>query len=212
LRAHARECPRCRGLLDAYRAFIEADASVVTPHELEDADARLSRALADIVGAPTATGAPAPGRPVAGFTRREPSFWDRLLRPAMRPAVAFALIAAVLGAVLLGPRLLPHRGADTLRGGPPAATLRLTRFERTGDVVHLGWSAVPGADAYQLRFFSPSLAELGRVGPVTGESRDIPVSELGFPLADGDTVLVRVVGLAGGDVIATSEARVLASR
>ncbi len=205
LRAHARECPRCRALLDSYAAFATGDPGDVPAADLADADARLTRALANAIGAPAP--APTAARPAAD---RDPSVWERLWHPAMRPALAFAALALVAGAIVWWPREGGHGGAPTMRGEARAGVLEVTRAEWADGTLRLAWRPVAGAEDYELRCFSSALAEIGRVGPLTGDRADIATSRL--PAAAGDTLLVRVVALAGGDPIATSAARVIVRR
>ncbi|MFI5371111.1 MAG: hypothetical protein ACHQ52_06090 [Candidatus Eisenbacteria bacterium] len=230
-RRHARECPRCAALLDAWRAFAAADPGEVSARDLADADARLSRALASAIGVPATDAAtsdaaasrepgarhadrtaPPTGRTVARDVGRDPSFWERLMHPALRPALSFAALALVLGAVLLWPRLASHGRDLVLRGETHAVTLALLRTERVGEALHLEWRAYPGAETYELRFFSGGLAELGRVGSLHGTRADLPVAGLPFRFAAGETVLVRVAAMSRGDAMATSDARMVEGR
>ena len=206
---HARECPRCSALLDAWRAFDAADRGDVPDADLADADTRLSRALAGAIGS-TVPPASSPARRRVGDD--ESSFWQRLFHPAMRPAVALALVAAVIAVVLFAPQLVPH--GSNLRGvsRPGAPALTLGDATLTADSLAVAWSPVAEAESYEIRFYSGSLAELGHVGPIAGDHRTLGRAQLGFPLVRGDTVMVRVVGLAGGDVIARSPTRVLVVR
>jgi hypothetical protein len=68
----------------------------------------------------------------------------------------------------------------------------------------LAWTAVEGADAYQVRFFSSDLDPLAQIEPVPVLSIGVTRDQLGADAASGNVVLWRVVALRGGDIIATS--------
>jgi len=208
LRVHARECPRCHALLDAYLAFEAADAAGVPADELAAADTRLARAVATVTGAGASTATPQAER----RADRRPSFWEQLVQPSLRPALAFAVLAVAAGAVLLWPRAATREPGMVLRGEGHAPAFVLSLAERHDDSLHVAWAPASDADRYQLQFFSGSLAEIGRVGPLTGTRADLMLAGLPFRVAAGDTLFVRVAALAGGDVLATSEARLVETR
>jgi hypothetical protein len=214
LRVHARECPRCRALLDAYAAFMAAEPAVVPAAELADANARLSRAILSATARQGRGGEPVVERAASGAEAadgpRPRGLLERLAHPAMRPAWAFVTVAIVVAGVVLWPRAAGHDGTSALRGGSVAAAPDLRRAEWSGDELRLAWAGAPGADAFELRFFSTALSELGRTGPYRDSTLVLALSSLPFRAAFGDSVVVRVVALKDGDAVATSDARLLA--
>jgi hypothetical protein len=208
-RVHARTCVRCSALIEEYRAYATADPGAVPAADLADADARLTRALAGEAGLGGATAG-------SRTLRHEPapSLWQRLMQPAMRPALAFAGLAIVLGAVLVVTRTAHHEPSLVLRGVPasPAQSAVLESAQRSGDQIHLAWRAFPGAETYELRFYSGDLVEIGRVGSLRGTHADLGADSLSFHPAPGAVLLVRLVALAGGDPVATSNAKLVQGR
>ena len=207
LRVHASGCPRCRALLAAYAAFVEADPGPVPQRDLADANARLSRALAAATG-----GGGERARAGAPHTPAAPgavSGWERLTHPQLRPAWTLLTIALVAGGVALWSRPAGHDAALVLRGAAPAMTPAIVRAQWTGDAIVLAWHGLPAADGYEVRFVSSAFVELGSSGPYRDSTLVLAPSRLAFRAAFGDSVLVRVVALKDGDVLATSDARVL---
>jgi hypothetical protein len=203
-REHARTCPRCGALLESYRAFALAEEPAVPRAELADADARLTRVLEELAGPPAAAH--------RGRVREAgPGFWERLRYPAMRPALAFAALALVLGGAWLGTRAMHRESGVVLRGEAPAPTIVIERAERSAGALHLAWRTFSGADAYEAHFYSGELVEIGRL-PLHGTRADLPIATLPFRPAPGGILLVRVIALAHGDPIATSSARPVAGR
>jgi len=200
-RAHVATCPRCGALVDAYTRFAEPGADADAPH-VAAADARLSEFLAKTIGVAPAA-APAPTlRPAP----RE-SWWAALFAPAMRPALGFVVAAIVLGGIVVWPRLAEHGPTDTLRGGPrhpDAPTLLVRSAGLHVDGLHIAWSAVPGADAYEVRVFSDGLAEIARLDANGDTVLTVPPSALPFRASPGQSLLVRVDARAHGTVIASS--------
>lgn len=70
--------------------------------------------------------------------------------------------------------------------------------------VSLSWSAVAGADQYELRFFASDLTERGRVnlGPAT--EVEILAGQLPVGLSPGEVLLWQAVALKGSDVLQQS--------
>jgi hypothetical protein len=205
-RAHARTCVRCSALLEEYRAYTAAEPDAVPAADLADAEARLARALAAEAGVTEA--------PRAIRHAPAPSLWQRLMQPAMRPALAFAGIAIVLAAVLVATRSAHREPSLVLRGAQPgpAQSAVLESAQRSGDQIHFAWRAFPGAETYELRFYSGDLVEIGRVGSLRGTNADLAAGSLSFHPAPGAVLLVRLVALAGGDPIATSNAKLVQGR
>lgn len=224
-RAHARDCPRCTALLDAYRLY-RAGGAVASAAEREDARVRLAAALAAELGvAPPATASAAgsragrgepPAPALAGPRRATPrpaaGWWSRLLHPAMRPAWGVAALAAVLAGVLLIPSVRWPGGEPALRGeAPPDAAARVEVVEATitAGGLRLAWRAWPGAEDYEVRLFDASLEPLGRLGPTTDTTLAAPAAALPFAPEAAGSVVFRVHARIGGDVVATSVARPL---
>jgi hypothetical protein len=220
LRAHARECPRCRALLDAYAAFLAADPGAVPASDLADANARLSGALAAATRAAPVTAPRAAPRAASPEGEQLPSrrasaspprtFWERIAHPSLRPAWAFLTVALVAGALVLWSRPTGRDATLVLRGEVKAAIPVIERAEWSGDTLVLSWRGVPAADGYEVRFLSTALADLGRTGPNSDSTVVLALSSLAFRPGFGDTVVVRVEALKDGDAVATSDARVVA--
>ena len=134
------------------------------------------------------------------------------MEPALRPAWGLAALALVLAVAFMVPRPLGRGGGTVLRGEARPAQLTLERGEWRGDGLLLSWRGGPAANTFELRFYSTTLTEIGRSGPYADSSVALPLATLPFRAAFGDSVVVRVVGLQDGDVVATSDARVLTSR
>jgi hypothetical protein len=220
-RAHARECARCGALLESYEAFLTADAGAASPRELAEADAKLGAAIAALTGVdPAAAGAGivarsgsavgaegAPGAPrvaQAGRPDRR-SWWRWALTPQGRLAYAAAAIA-VLGIALLLPRQRPESAipqVPVLRGGAPGAAFTVARAALDPAGLSIAWAAWPGADAYQLVFYTSDLREVARRAAVADTALTVPRDALPASGADG-VLLVRVLALHGGDVITES--------
>jgi len=204
-RLHAERCPRCGALLEAYAAFMKAEAPAGAADwgGLERTlRARIDATLdAGTPGTPGATRA-APSAPVR---RSRPDWLERLLHPAMRPALAFAALAAVAAGVLL----------VTREAGPPGVVLRGedARFEvesagPDGGALRLRWHRVPGAETYRIQIYSTDLREIGV--RETGADTVARVAAGEFSgLTGGDTLLVRIEALADGDVVRSTPLRAL---
>ncbi len=208
-RVHVATCPRCSALLATYTRFIEPGAAPDAPH-VDAADALLSEFLARTIGVPTA----AATRPVPATVRARPRpetrkpWWAALFAPAMRPALGFVVAAIVIGGVLVWPRMVTHGPTDTVRGGTPDANVPKVRIEEamiSREELFVKWEAVEGADDYEVRIYSRSLAELATLktgGPSATLNR--PRSELPFEPVAGEPMLVQVEARWRGEVIALS--------
>jgi hypothetical protein len=219
-RAHARECARCGALLESYEAFLSADAGAASPREVAEADAKLGAAIAALTGVdpaaalsgvvrsgPAARAEDTPGAPRVGQAGRpdRPSWWRWALTPQGRLAYAAAAIA-VLGIALLLPRQRPESAipqVPVLRGGAPGAAFTVARAALDPAGLAIAWPAWPGADAYQLVFYTSDLREVARRAAVTDTAIVVPRDALPAAEADG-VLLVRVLALHGGDVITES--------
>lgn len=207
LREHVRACPRCSALLDEYRLFMAMnDPDEGADPESADAilSAVVSHATREAAPAPRAAAPPPPEPARRGWT-------ERLFHPALRPAWAFAVVAVAIGGVLLWPRLASPPVPGILRGeaGRGAAGFVLERAEAAPSGVLLAWRSFPGAQHYQARFLTMGLRETGRSPETPDTTLFFPAGGLPARAARGDTLLVRVVALAGVDVVAISPPRAI---
>jgi len=186
---HARECPRCRSLWLSYQSFMEAGALPGANVEAarRELEARIRRhgASAFPAAAPPASRLK-PGR-----------FWPAWLRPAP-VLVAAAVLALVAITVWRGgePEAPVLRGEDA---GESALMLNPPDVSAAG--IRLSWSPMPGADAYEVRFFDDALSEVYRA-PAAGTELVLDRSSL--DVVPGTRLTWRVVALRGGDVVGTS--------
>ena len=196
VRAHVETCPRCRTLLENYRAFLSAEA--IPEADLAGARSRLDAALRARASAET------PAQPQTPF-RMKRAWWRGLLRPM--PALATAVVVVAAAFLLTRndrtaepPALRDDgSGASAWRPSDPVA-------QADGSVV-LSWRAVPGADAYEVRVFGPTLDMIARVGPVAETSLALDRSMLPGDLAAGVELTWRVVALRSGSELAASDPR-----
>lgn len=201
-RAHVATCPRCGALLGAYARFMEPGADAEAPH-VATADARLSEFLERTIRA-----APAPVvMPMARPAAPRSPWWATLLAPALRPALGFVVAAIVVGGVVLWPRHAEHGPSQVLRGGSDDANAPLLRVRSAGldvDGLHVAWSAVSGADEYEVRVYSDRLEELA-YRSVRGDSAlDVPAAEIDFHPVAGQALLVRIDARGGGRLLTSS--------
>ncbi len=207
-RAHVAQCPRCGSLLDAYARFLEPGEAADAAH-VAQADARLSEFLARTIGVAPSPAAPAqPARaPVAPRSKPGASWWAALFAPAMRPALGFVVAAIVLGGVVVWPRLAGHRPSDALRGGSrnaPVAALEVRAADLGPAGLRVAWASVAGADAYEVRVYSESLAEIARLDANGDTVLTVSPSALPFRPQPGQSLLVRVDARRQGEVLASS--------
>jgi hypothetical protein len=199
-RRHARECPRCRALVDSYRLYREPGAPPAEAR-VEDAEARLRAVMAQAIGA----GLPATRQSVTSG----PTWIERLFHPALRPAWAFAALAVVLGLATVWPRLQPIGRRVELRGGPtehPVEPLAFVGGSYGPGGVELRWRAWPGAESYEIEFFSGDLQPIGRVRAMAETSLVVPLERLPFRAVQLEGALVRIHARVGGDVVGSSRA------
>jgi hypothetical protein len=107
-----------------------------------------------------------------------------------------------------------ERPGVVLRGdGPDIAAPTVLEATLGPERLALRWRSVAGADAYRVRFESPhELREIARHDAGRDTALELARTGLPFPMTPGDTVVVRVEALAGGDVIAVSPARAIETR
>ncbi len=192
LRRHAEACPRCGSLLASYREFAavrDADGSNVErarPH----LDARIrSDAKRWVSGHSYAS------------TRSRTTGWRALLRPA--PVFAAASIAVAVAF------LFTNRGRDTgvLRDDTAihAAVELHPAFVADDGTIRLSWSAMTGADSYQVRIYGPDLSEIVRLSDIAETTTTVARSALPPDLPPSLDLTWRVYALSGGDEIEASE-------
>jgi len=183
-RRHADTCPRCRGLVDSYRAFLAAepisDSGLDEARRVLDADIRASAERSI---------------PEAHLSTR--SFWWRtLLRPAPVLAAAAVVLVATWWATH-GPEQSITRG-----NGPPSQNFVLhTPESRPDGAVALSWSAVEGADRYEVRIYGADLHEIYRSEAAT---TSLVVPRDALPATSSPDLTWEVRARLGSDVIGVS--------
>jgi hypothetical protein len=210
-RRHLEECPRCGAVWKAYRSFLE-DREPLDGERPDEANATLGRIIEQQFGV---TGI-APGTDPSSPGATEP-------RPARRPAHRFfrspwrigALIlapaAAVLAAVLLfshgsrpGAPQAPYRGETA----PAAFELRPSEVLPDGRI-HLSWTPLDGADAYEVRIYDRRLGVLLKQAAGAQTALDLAPATLGPVAAPGAHFAWRVVASRAGEEVGTSAAGAL---
>jgi len=191
-RQHAETCPRCRSLVESYRAFMNAEAA--PDSGLEKARGVLDARIRQDAERWT------PSTPRTSALSRA-SWWSGLFRPApLMVATAVVAIAAVFVWTSRGPQ------DSTLRDDAAHETLlALQPSQVDGHAILLSWAAMEGADAYQVRIYGPDLNEIYRHPDVAGTSVTVDRSELPGDLPPTLDLTWRVYALLGGDVIEVSE-------
>ena len=183
-RLHADTCPRCRSLADSYRSFIATET--VQGSGLGEARGALDAHIRS-EGARWMPGAPVPTRTWS---------WRALLRPApLMAAAAVALVATWW--FTQDPEQSITRG-----NAPPSQSFVLhTPESRPDGAVALSWSAVNGADRYEVRVYGPDLHEVYR-SEATTTSLVVPRNAL--PAASPGDLTWEVRARLGSDEIGVS--------
>jgi hypothetical protein len=206
-RQHAASCPRCGALLEEYRVYLAAEPPGGL--DLDRLERRLDERLVAAIGSPAPERESRAARPIGP----PGSFLRRLLHPAMRPAWALGAASVILVAILVVPNMV-ERADVVLRGDDGSAGVPTVLEATLGpERLALRWRAVGAADGYRVRF--ESARELREMGShVAGRDTILEISRTALPfrLIPGDTMVVRVEALAGGDVIAVSPARAIVTR
>jgi hypothetical protein len=122
-------------------------------------------------------------------------------------------VSLILVGILVIPNLL-ERTEVVLRGEGGGVEVPTVLEATLGpERLALRWRAVATADEYRVRFESPQdLREMA--SRTVGRDTMLELARTGLPfqLVPGDTMVVRVEALAGGDVIAISPARAIVTR
>lgn len=193
----AMRSPRTRALLLRYREFL-AEPAPMPGADFAAADARLAAALERELALPGTT----PARRVITTEPRE-GWLHRLLAPPMRPALAFAALAVVAGVVFVSTRPTPRTGEPVMRGDT-TRTMEARILASEPGRVTLQWSAVSGAERYELRFYASDLTERGRVDLGSQTRVELLTGELPAGLVAGEVVFWQAVALRGSDVVQQS--------
>ena len=191
--------PAVRALYDSYAAFMQAESAGVPG--LDRAQDALSRFRGEHIagGAVEAR----EERPRAVRAKPGPSFWERLFSPGWRPALAFAALVIVAGAVFL--TMQPRRPSNVvvLRGGR-GGEMELLPARVTERGVELTWRSVSDADSYEVLFYTTKLEQLATLGETAETTATVPAS-MRTLMARGDIeVLYRVVARRQGDELSHS--------
>jgi hypothetical protein len=201
-RRHLDECVRCRLLLSRYESFVAAPEHVPL-RDLADAEARLATFLERRTGA-----IPSPGRAQPARPAKDPG---RLTRwpggPGWQPAFALAVVVVLGAGGLWIATERTHRAPGptrVLRGGAAASTLHVATAMPLGDGgLSLHWTAVAGADEYELHFYSPELRELGSPARTADTTFSLGAGALPGAVG-GDTLLVSIAAMHGEALLARS--------
>jgi hypothetical protein len=215
-RQHLEACPRCQALAMVFTEFLR-DRSVPPESNPEDAAARLQAAFEEELSGgfapdhpPARSSSPSPtqGSPRARITPRFP--WLRAT--GLRPVLAAAVMVLVAGALYLNAEWRTGRDrSDVLRGAPSTPSratatgswLLPVETDATGIRI-LRWRAVPGADAYEVRFFGADLRDFARIGPLTDTLLVLRAGVLPSDSVSGPVAGWQVTALQEGQALAVS--------
>jgi hypothetical protein len=188
VRRHVETCPRCRSLVASYQSFVEA--APVAGADLERVRGMLdARIRADA----------SHWKPAIAPARAFP--WQKLLRPM--PLLAAGLVVIAAAAFWTSSRQ-PEQ-SSLRESAPQAQAFALNAAQVAADgTIHLSWSAMTGADQYQVRLYGPDFGEIYR-SPNTSETA-LTVDRTALPANLPPTLDLtwRVFARSQGDVIATS--------
>jgi hypothetical protein len=187
VRRHAETCPRCRSLLASYLSFIATEPADGPGLE------RVRRLLDARIRADAARWKPRQSS-VRVF------WWQTWLRPM--PLLAAGLLVVVAAAFWSTRQ--PEQ--SSLRdSAPQSRTFVLSPAQVAADGnIHLGWSAMSGADRYQVRLYGPDFSEIYRSSNTPETALTIDRGALPSHLPPTLDLTWRVFALSQGDVIATS--------
>ena len=190
-RRHADSCPRCRSLVESYLAFMQAEA--VAGSGVEKArtsfDVRIREGSEKWIPAETRSSS----------LVREP-WW----RGLWKSAPVLAGVAVAIAAVFVWTSRAPEEGVLRDDGrGAQAFSLQAAEVASDG-ALHLAWTPMTGADAYQVRIYGPDLSEVYRTANVAETSAVIDRSALPADLPTALDLTWRVYALRQGDVVEIS--------
>lgn len=194
MRRHVEGCPRCRNLWRSYQKFMSAEP--VAGFGIDAARRELDALIDTKVGEK---------RPTA--SQRSSSRFPNALRGFLRPvpllatAAAAVVVAVVVWQQSRGPEGILLRDSSTSQ---TAAALAPAEVRPDGSIL-LSWTAVPGADAYEIRIYGPSFTEIYRHPNVTETSVVIDRSSLPSDLPPTLDLMWRVYALQSGDVVHVSD-------
>ncbi|MBM3318033.1 MAG: hypothetical protein FJY75_09300 [Candidatus Eisenbacteria bacterium] len=207
LRLEAEACARCRSRLAAYHEFLHPSAlpAGALPDE---ADELLAARLA---------GAIPGGEQVRPFERHGSASGGAARRPWMPRLLPPALTAAALLVMIWVGReagVFDRRGGDEIllreeASGAPATPELDARVVEADAGLRLSWSAVAGADRYEVDLHGEDFREIERFDAGSELSLALPAGKTAPLRASGEILLWRVTAYGGGDAIAQSRIRPL---
>jgi len=189
-RAHVDACPRCRSLALEYRAFLAPagnapfGAGEARALDAQRAGLEASRARAS--------------------TPRTTSGWAHWFRPALRPAWGFGALALIAAVVLVAPQFGPRPTPGRVRGVARTALALDAPEYRADGSVQLRWRGFPGAERYEVRFYSAALVDLGSAAGGADTVLTLGPDQLPASYPAGEPVLYRIEALEGRDRVAAS--------
>lgn len=200
-RAELLRDPALRALHDSYVAFQRSDAAGVPGLDRAE-DALSAWRGREIAGAPGAALSER-ATPRAAVRDESPSWWSRLFAPSLRPALAFAALAVVAGAVWWTMRPTTPANVEVLRGGRDGEmTLHAATVGERG--VSLSWSPVPEADSYEVEFYTERLEKLATLSETADTAAIVPPNMRTLMARGGIEVLYRVVARREGEELSHS--------
>jgi hypothetical protein len=130
-----------------------------------------------------------------------------------RPWLLPALILVLLTAAALIDRPEPHRaGVESARGSGHLEALGSIETDSENPVrsmVRIQWSTYAGADSYEVRFWSQDMREVSRYPAGSGNTVLLDLEKVWHPVAPSRVIHWRVVALADGEDVASSDLRML---
>jgi len=131
-------------------------------------------------------------------------FDDWLRGKPGKPAPVLAGVAVAIAAVFVWTSRAPEEGVLRDDGrGAQAFSLQAAEVGSDG-ALHLAWTPMTGADAYQVRIYGPDLSEVYRTANVAETSAVIDRSALPADLPTALDLTWRVYALRQGDVVEIS--------
>ncbi len=198
LQAHLERCRACRLLVEEYRCFLAAEP--VAGADSGAAHDRLSGILPPIKAS----------RPAAAG----PGLLARLFGGSHRLPILAGAALAVIALVVLLPRGSRQPGSPTgvMRGaGAPETDFRINRpVPLTDGGWRLDWTAVTGADTYQVVILDQELRQVGQASAGAALSLELAPDRL--PSAPSGPLFVRVLALAKDRELERTPLRELARR